>query len=185
MNGGTFLSQANDIVPGLGFKKAESVAILARDTSGAPLTNATTPPIAAVETNFLAIVQAASTTFVCELVWQVPRDYDQVKDELKLRFLTCSAGTTDAPTLDAAVYSKRAATALTADLDPVISAAVPKGTALTDWREINIDSQGLQPGDVLSIEVSSSAHTTDAVNIYDMEMEYRSTLVYYDKEDRS
>jgi len=26
---------------------------------------------------------------------------------------------------------------------------------------------------------------TDALNIYDVEMEYRSTLVYYDKEDRS
>jgi hypothetical protein len=185
ITGGSFLNQVNDIVPGLGFKKAESVAILARDTSGAPLTNATTPPIAAVETSFLAIVQAASTTFVCELVWQVPRDYDQVKDELRLRFLTNSAGDTDVPTLDAAVYSKRAGVALTADLDPVISAAVPNSTTKAAWREINIDSQGLQPGDVLSIEVSSSAHTTDALDIYDMEMEYRSTLVYYDKDDRS
>ena len=185
ITGGSFLQQANSIVPGLGFKKAESVTILARDTSGAPLTNATTPPIAAVETSFLAIVQAASTTFVCELVWQVPRDYDQVKDKLKLRFLTCSASTTDAPTLDAAVYSKRAGVALTADLDPVISAAVPKGVANAAWREINIDSQSLQPGDILSIEVSSSAHTSDALNIYDMEMEYRSTLVYYDKDDRN
>lgn len=185
MSGGTFLSQLNDIVPGLGFKRAIDIFHLARTSAGTPFHNATTPPIAAVETNALAVVQAASTTFVCKLIWTVPRDYDQVKDELKLRFLTCSAGTTNAPTLDAAVYSKRAATALTADLDPTISAAIPKGTAATAWREINIDTQSLQPGDVLNIEVSSSAHTTDAVNIYAIEMEYRSTLVYYDKEDRS
>lgn len=185
ITGGTALSQLNSIVPGLGFKKAQDITILARDTNGAPLTNATTPPIAAVETNALAIVQAAATTFLCELVWMVPRDYDQVKDELRLRFLTNSAGDVDVPTLDASVYSKRAATALTADLDPVISAAVPNNTTKAAWREINIDSQSLQPGDVLTIKVDSSAHGTDALNIYTIEMEFRSTLVYYDKNDRS
>ena len=185
MSGSSYLSQLNDIVPGLGFKKAESVMGSIRDTSGAPLTNATTPPITAVETYFLAIVPASSSTFTGEFMWKVPRDYDQVKDQLRLRFLVNSAGDTDTPTLDAAIYRKRAGVALTADLDPTISAAVPNNTAIADWREINIDGNGLQPGDVLNIEVTASAHTTDALNIYDVEMEYRSTLVYYDKEDRS
>lgn len=179
------LKQSCDlIVNGNGFKKSIDVINLFRDTNGAPLTNATTPPIAAPETNLLGVIPAAGTTFVCKLIIQVPRDYDQTNDYLRLRFLANSAGDTNTPTLDATIYRKRTGVAVSSELNPTISAAVNNLTTLAGWVYINVDGKGCQPGDILTIAVSASAHGTDALNVYGAELVYKSDLVYNVKTSR-
>ena len=174
----------NLIVNGNGFKKSVDVIGIFRDTNGAPLTNATTPAITALETNARGIQVASSATLVGELIWQVPRDYDQTNDYLRLRFLASSGGDTNTPAIDATVYRIRAGAAISSDLDPTISASVNNDTTDKDWVEINIDGKSLQPGDVLSIIVSTEAHTTDAVDVYGAEFVYKSDLVYNVKNER-
>jgi len=172
------------IVNGCGFKKFIDLFNLCRDTNGATLTNGTTPPIAALESNLLGIVPASQSTFVCKIILEVPRDYDQTNDRLRLRFLANSAGNTNTPTLDATIYRKRAGVAISSDLDPTISPAVNDLTTLAGWVEINADGKGCQPGDILTIEITASAHGTDALNIYGVEAVYDSDLVYNVKTER-
>ena len=118
------------------------------------------------------------------MIVQVPRDYDQTNDYLRLRFLVNSAGDTNTPTLDATIYRKRTGVALSSDLDPTISLAMNNSTTIAGWIFINVDGKGCQPGDILTITVSASAHTTDAVDLYGAELVYKSDLVYNVKTDR-
>lgn len=179
------LKQSCDqIVNGSGFKKSVDVLGIFRDTDGAPLTNATTPAITALETNALGIQVASSATLVGKLIWQVPRDYDQTNDYLRLRFLASSGGDTDTPAIDATVYRSRTGVAISSDLNPTISASINNDTTDKGWVEINIDSKSLQPGDVLTIAVDTGAHTSDAVDVYGAELVYKTDLVYNVKTER-
>lgn len=182
MNPGTFLQHIQSIIIGNGFLRTIS-GISIRDLTedaGNLLTTGTTPPIAAVETNAFAVVQAASTTFLGELTFTIPWDYDISQDHLKFNIFCQSAGDTDTPTIDATLYRKRDSAALSSDLDPTISAAVNTNTANAD--RVTVDATGLdfQGGDVIQLRLITSAHTTDALNVFAIDVEYRSTLVYAD-----
>ena len=150
---------------------------------------ATAPTIAATETSGIAIVGAASTTALGTVLWTVPDDYDVTSDHLKVRALINAAGATDnALTLDATVYNKREGTALSADLNPTASAVIPASASPTDdaaWREIDISGEGLLPGDALTINLLTQAHTTDAVQVWAVVIEYKSMIVANYTEDRS
>jgi hypothetical protein len=169
---------------GKGFRRTVDIKLAdIKTTAGLTLTGATVPTIAAIETNGLAIVAAASGTASGSFTFIVPKDYDQVSDELKINVLANSAGNTDSPTLTCTAYRKRAVTALTAALTVVASSAVPKSAspaAIAAERTIGLSSNSLQPGDVLTINLVASAHTTDALNIYSVEMQYKGTLVLAD-----
>lgn len=189
LNPGTFLKRTEDIVTGYGFKK-HIAGISVRDLTeadGDKLDNGSTPPMAAFETNSLGIQVASSATFIGELDFIVPEDYDETADYLRFRFLAVSGGTTDTPSIDAAIYRKRPSTALSDDLNPIISAVIPISTSYADWREINADGLSVQAGDHLHIEFSlgGTRGTNDTVDVSGLEVVYASDLVYYDNSDRS
>jgi hypothetical protein len=187
MNPGTFLKRAESIITGFGYKK--EIAGLGinqlRLADGAPLASGSGNPMyASLETYHEGVQLASSQTALGVLAFKIPRDYDQTQDELAIRFLANSAGDTNTPTIDASLYRKRAGAAISGDLDPTISAAVNTNTAIADWVEVNCDGLSLQPGDVVTAIFASSAHTSDALNVYEIEIIYRSDLVFNVQTDR-
>ena len=159
-----------------------------KTTGGLTLTASTAPTIAATETNGIAIVGAASTTALGTILWTVPTNYDATTDYLRVKVLCEMSGATDnTNTIDATVYRKRAGTAITADLDPTASAVIPASASPTDdaaWRELIITGEGCQSGDALTINLLTAAHTTNAVNIWGVKIEYASMIVASDLDDR-
>ncbi len=150
-----------------------------RTSGGLVLTAATAPAVVAAETNALVVQAAAASTALGSFVFQVPKDYDTVKDELKINCLVNSAGTTDAPTLTTTAYNKRAGAALSAALTvKAVSAAVPSSTVKAAERTIDLSGNGLQPGDVLTINLVTGAHATDAINLYGVDVQYRGSIVF-------
>jgi hypothetical protein len=113
-----------------------------------------------------------------------PPDYDQIRDRLKLFVLANSAGTTDVPTLSVDIYRKRAATALSANLGPKLSTAVPISTANAAWKTIDCSLLGMKAGDALTLKLFPAAHGTDALNIYGIEFDYASLIFNRDSTDR-
>lgn len=186
MNPATFLKNCDRIITGQGFKRIIPGITLAslRTSGGLDLEAGTSMKRASLETHFEGVASAAGETDGGSLQFVIPRDYDQTVDKLKVRFLAQSAGT-DTPTIDAALYRKRAGVAISTDLNPTISAAINSATDLADWVEINCDSLSLRPGDAIHMDLTFGTHTSHDANIYALEVEYHSDLVYYDSTDRS
>jgi hypothetical protein len=189
MNPATFLSNVQRIVTGWeGFKRQMHGINLHswKTTAGLTLAASTAPTMANTETHGIAVVSASSTTDMGALQFMVPRDYDATIDKMYIRFLANSAGTTNAPTIDAALYRKRAGAALSSDLNPTISAAVNKTSATlgAKWIEITAEGLGLEPGDATTWVFTASTHTTDALNVYAIEVVYFSDLAYYEESER-
>lgn len=160
--------------------KALNLASDLRTAAGLTLTAATVPAVLLTETNGMTVAIAASQTAGGSFTFQVPHDYDEATDELKIRVMAGMDGATDVPTLDATIYRKKAGVALSADLNPDASSALAAATA---WKTIDASGLGLVRDDVLTINLVSGAHTTNAVSIHAVELQYRSTLVSYHEED--
>ena len=185
LNPGTFLKRLEGVITGFGFKRAiPGIGIESlRDADGLILTAATDPKKASLETVFEGVVSAAGNTAGGSLTFQIPRDYDETNDYLRIRFLAQSSGT-DVPTIDAALYRKREGVAISADLGPTISGAINTVTALADWVEIVCDSLSLKPGDAIHVDFTLSAHASHDANIYGLEIIYKSDLVYFEDSER-
>lgn len=169
---------------GDGYRVAVDVTERLRTTGGLILTAATVPTIAATETNGLAIVAAASGTASGSFIFRVPQDYDETSDELKILALVASGGDTDTPTLTATAYRKRAGAALTAALTVTASDAVPNSTAKAAVRTIDLSSNSLRGGDVLTINLVAGAHTTDSLVISSVAVQYRTGVVFQTESER-
>lgn len=192
MNPGTFLQNCDRIITGNGFKK--SIPILLSNchvyNTGAPLSATVTETgVDLLDTGSKGhvIFVDDDETYGPAFSFVVPQDYDESVDKLRIRAL-CSmdGGTTDTVYLDAEVYKKRAAAALSADLDPTAeTTAIPSAVASAAWSEIKCDSEGLQGGDCITVNLKTGAHTTDGIIIYGIEVVYAADLVYFDKSDRS
>jgi hypothetical protein len=163
---------------GIRVEKGLNIAADLRTTAGLVLTGATTPAVVAAETNGIVVSAVASSNVLGSFSFSVPKDYDKVKDELTIRVIVNSAGTTDVPTLTCTAYNKRAATALSAALTVVASAAIPNSTTKAAERSISLSGNLLQPDDILWINLVSGAHTTDAISIYGVDVVYRSNIVF-------
>lgn len=187
MNPAHFLKNLERLIGGHGFKRVIQGINLntLRDDAGIILTASTEPSREALETLFDGVVVSASQTDLGRLVFQIPRDYDESVDKLDIRFLANSAGDTNTPTIDCIMYRKRAEAAISADIDPTISAAVNNNTAKADWVEVRSHGDKWLAGDAVCCEFATSAHTTDALHVYGLEVVYASTLVYEDTDDRS
>ena len=187
VNPATFLKRIDGIITGSGFKRViQGVNInTVKADGGLILTATTNPRRIAAETSFDVLASNTSDTDLGRLAFNIPRDYDQSLDYLRIRFLAKSAGDTDTPTIDAVIYRKRKETALSSDLDPTISESVNNDTDDADYVEVNADGLGMQAGDALSVELVAGAHTTDVLHVYGLEVVYKSDLVYFDKTDRS
>lgn len=190
MNVVSFLRSIKNLITSAGDGFYRSVKIPLTDlktAAGLTLTAGTNPLMAALETNHVGLQWAAGNATAALLNFTVPVDYDQTADLLELVFLVNSAANTDAPILDATAYKKRAGTALSADLDPTASSAIPKSaTAATAAaeRKIVFSGKGLRPRDVVTVLPFPGTHATDAVNVYGVELRYRSTLVGFAASDR-
>jgi hypothetical protein len=187
LNAGTFLKRLEGTITGFGFKR--EIAGLGinqlRLADGAPLLSGSgNPNYASLETSYEGVVLPSSQTALGTLTFKIPRDYDKSNDELLIRFLANSAGDTNTPTIDATMYRKRAGAALSSDLDPTISDAVNSNTDIADWVEIDASDLGMEAGDAVTLIFASSAHTTDALNVYEIEVIYRSDLVYNEGDER-
>lgn len=149
-----------------------------KTTAGLVLTTGTVPTVANVETNAIAIVAVAGGTANGSFVFEVPKDYDTVSDELKINIQIVSGGNTDVPTQTCTAYRKRAGAALTAALTVVASTAIPTSAAKSAERTISLSGNSLQAGDVLTINLVSGAHATDTVIIHNVEVQYKSSIVF-------
>ena len=189
LNAGTFLKRLEGTITGFGFKREiQGVDINSlRLEDGAPLlADGGNPSYVSLETNFEGVQLPSSQTDLGTLTFKIPRDYDKDNDYLRLRFLVNSGGDTDTPSIDAAMYRKRAGAALSSDLDPTISAVVNTNTAIADWVEVNADGLGMQAGDGVSFDLSTGGTrgTSDALNIYAIEVIYKSDLVFNEPDER-
>lgn len=184
MNQYQFLKQLTGIPTpgGDGIRVTRALAPFDLSTAaGLGLTAATIPAIVAAETNALVAQCVAGQTALGSFVFEVPKDYDTVADELKINLLVNSGGNTDSPTVTVTAYRKRAGIALTAALTVVASTAIPKSatpaTAAAE-RTITLSGNLLQAGDVLTVNLVTAAHATDAVNLYHTEIQYKSSIVF-------
>jgi hypothetical protein len=186
MNEFNFVRRVGFLAPGDGFRKCEDTKLAEwRTAAGLTLTAATAPLAAALETSFYGVQSASSTTDLGSMRVTVPRDYDFDADELRVRFLCNSAGTTDAPVISVQPYIKREGIALRTGT-AASSAAVTKTSATTGaaWKEVKLDGNLLRPGDAVALVFTIGAHTTDAINFYGVEIYYRSNLAFSVIEDR-
>lgn len=178
MNPFQFLKQLSQmpLAGGEGIRRKVQVPLTdLRTSTGLVLdASATNPRFAAAETNALVVSSVAGQTALGSFTFVVPADYDATADELKIVLLVESAGTADFPTLDATVFRKRAGAALSADLAPAASAAV---VVLASERTISLSGNRLQAGDVLTINLVTSAHATDATHLHSIEMQYKGGIV--------
>lgn len=208
MNENNLVQRLGYLSTGDGYRVCQPIDILAavKDTTGLILTATTVPAVLATETNFFAISCVGGQTHVGLFNWVVPADYDEGKDELRIRLLCNRNADTAgdaAKTVTPLIYRKRAGVALSADLgcptSPVIPAlAVNLGTK---GIEINCDAKVLATGaanrslaatadasikanDALTVRLTVSAAFTDDIDIYGIEMVYRSNLAFTDISDR-
>jgi len=220
MNEANLVRRLNFLATGDGFRRCVPIDILAqvKTTAGLVLTASTVPAILATETSFLALTSVASQTHVGAFVWNVPDDYDESSDELRIRLACNMNGDTDsAKTITAAIYRKRpvpniipdgesslpAGLALSADLGAPVSGAIPLlgANILSSWVEINADAikttdgsanrslaatadASIKPGDCLTVVLTSGAHTTDDLDVYGLNLWYRSNLALSDINSR-
>jgi hypothetical protein len=188
MNPATFLQNCDRVITGHGFRRVIqglNINSLRLATGGILAVDSGNPQRRTLETYFEGVRLASSQTDLGSLTFQIPRDYDESVDKLYIRFLANSGGDTNTPTIDAAMYRKRAEAALSADIDPTISGAVNNNTNKADWVEIVSEDDGWKAGDAVTCLFTSSAHTTDNLEIYGLEVVYASDLVYYEDSERS
>jgi hypothetical protein len=181
LTGGTFLHQVKQIITGAGFLKSVQIPVMSVHlfSSGAPLTTtiSSNPGPDKFGTNITGLSWAADKVVKAGFDIIIPRDYDESQDHCKLVFRAkMAAGDTDTPGLDAVAYHEDATTT---DLDPTISADL--STTLADVK-IDLSGNSFNAGDQISVGVFPEAHSSEAVQVYGIELEYRSTLVYFDKD---
>lgn len=133
------------------------------------------PGFGVTNTNTVIIQWTSSVVTAAGLSVQVPDDYDETMDHLKLKLKAASAGGTDSPAITVAAYKDSAPTV---DLAPAATEAAGTESA---WLEVDLSGRRLVAGDVLQLKLTPGAHTTDALNVYAIKVEYRSSLVYNDQ----
>jgi hypothetical protein len=186
-----FLSQLRRVKAGDGFLRSVKLNPIAdvRTSACLSLDNSNTVPrLLGVENNLMIVVVPAGQTSAGRLHFVVPNDYDATADKLRIRILGNSSGNVDAPTVSATVHRKREKTAEQTLSAPPATSAFPKSgapAAIAEWRELSLDGRGCKPGDMLQVTLTTSAHATDALHIYALEIQYSSCLVAYDETARA
>lgn len=142
--------------------------------------------LSADETNARVFTVPANVDSVGNMVWQVPRDYDEATDIVTLRVLASqlTQSTDDDVVLDLEAYVKTAGSALGSDLDPDISTTVLSTTE--QWIEFDLAGNSLNRDDVVTLELLTNGGNDtvgEEVLIHATELVYRSTLVSYDEQD--
>jgi|GEM_PF-2911303 len=142
----------------------------------------------ASETNARVLQVENGVDTIGNIRYVVPRDYDEAVDSLKLRVLASVLGVaTDGDVqLDAEVYVKKAGVALSADKNPDKPATVL--AVAEQWVEFDLSGYGLKRDDIVYIKLITDGHNDtvgEEVQVHDLELVYRSTLVSYNENDSS
>lgn len=164
------------------------------------LAGASAGPVGAdvYNSTILVYAVAAGGSTVGTLLWSMPRDYDEASDAFRLRIMANMTGNTDTPGLTATMYRQRGNSGSTTLFGtPPSSTGYTGSSVLADFYpramvpanlsstvqvvEIDLSSQGLLRDDALTIALGSGAHTTNGIQIYFIEVEYRSCLVSYNE----
>lgn len=185
LNPGTFLKRTQGIVTGDGYKRQIDGVRLdhLRNDDGTVIAGAGNLGHSALETSYTGICVRAGQTNMGTLGFHLPEDYDETQDKLRVKFLVVGEGSADEPKISFDTHYKRAGYALST-LGEVSTTAINKSAGLASWRTAKIDGSSLKAGDAIQLEISTGGHTTDAVFLYDVAVEYASDLVFYDKDDR-
>jgi hypothetical protein len=132
--------------------------------------------------SFPVLNVAATNTGMFNILFWVPRDYDEATDELHLKFVAKMAGSTDTPTVTTtgkkAVIGSAPA-ALTLASGGTTAALSTTATKFT----VVVRGQGLKRDTLVEFTATSGAHGTDALQIQAIGVSYRSTLVSYNLTD--
>lgn len=180
MNAGDFLKQIKSTITGDGFlrdvKIPFSECFLASSGAALGTTISTNPGMDLFDTAILGFSWAADKVVAAAIAIRIPKDYDESDDYCKLVFRAKMAGATDTPGIDAIAYHEDDGTT---DLDPTISADL--SATLADVK-IDLGGNGFKAGDHITVQPFPEAHSSDAVQVYSISLEYRSDLVYFDKD---
>lgn len=112
----------------------------------------------------------------------IPRDYDQNTDKLILRVTAAMSGGTDTPVL-AVTSSTQAVVTSTGSTYGALAAGTIASTAALSTTisiyELDLSNQSLVRDTIVSLVLTSGAHTTNDVLIYALEIVYASCLVAF------
>ena len=144
--------------------------------------------LTADETNARVLKIEEGVDSAGNIVWQVPRDYDEKTDTLLVRVLASqlTVSTDNDVTLDMEAYVKTAGSALGSDLNPTAPGTILSTTE--QWFTFDLGGNSLLRDDVVTAElITNGANDTDGeeVLIHSVEFLYRSTVVSYHEEDSS
>lgn len=131
-----------------------------------------------------ALNAAAGITAVAAFSFQVPRDYDEATDELHLKVVAKMAGATDVPTLTL-VAKNRVIGAAAGAITTQPTTATPTAALSTTATKFTFKfvGRGLKRDNVVLFTLTSAAHATDALQVQNLGVAYRSTLVSYHESD--
>jgi hypothetical protein len=135
------------------------------------------------DANSFPVLNAAATiTAVANVLFWVPRDYDEATDELRLRFVAKMAGATDTPTITVAA-KKAVIGSAAAAITPVSGTPTAALSTTAAKFDLLFRGQGLKRDTLVEFTLTSGAHTTDALQVQSLGVVYRSTLVSYNETD--
>lgn len=115
----------------------------------------------------------------------IPRDYNEQRDELKVRLLAeLTSGSTTVALSVGSVTRRRAGASNGSPSVAAQSQDVASGNPVA--LEFDLSGNGFQAGDVVELTIAGDGGTgsTDVVTGYGAKMEYGSSLVNYDFADR-
>lgn len=126
--------------------------------------------------NTQALSNAATNTSFGNISYLIPRDYDEASDKLLVRLIARTAGTTDFPTLTVASSTSVLGGTVGVAGTSKTSAVVTSSTAV---YEFNLSGQGLKRDTNLALLMTMGAHTTDAIQLFAVQIVYASTIVSF------
>jgi len=167
-------------LPGIKVEKPLPIREFHLQSDGSTLTTTitTNPGFDVFETNLVGLTWAAAKVVAAGYTIQVPHDYDEANDHLIVKVKCLMSGATDTPTIAIEAF---------VDDDPSTDLAPDAITALSataTWKEIDLSGNSLTAGDIVQLTFTPATHGTDAIEVYGMKMEYKSTLVAYSKSNR-
>jgi hypothetical protein len=147
---------------------------------------------AGLDSTMLVLQAAAGTTSIGTLLFPIPREYDEATNHFHVRLAAQMDGSTDAPTLSATLYRKRAGSSTTPGVtvngtSDAFTGFVSQGTTalpLSSTEQVidfNFGGLGLLRDDALTIVLSTGAHATNNIQVFFTEVSYRSCLVSYNE----
>ncbi len=155
------------------------LAQVRHEDGGYILTSGTTGPIISQNSGVNQIITWAAgggfNRIPISWSFQIPHDYDEVQDVLKINAIVLDTAGTDTITMALEVFriTKNPGGTLdwTADLGPT-AATVTKSTAEPQRSQWDLDGNSFVAGDTVACIMTPSAHTTDALVLHSIYAEY-------------